>query len=244
MKDHFLSVMSHELRTPLSVVMGYAGMIKEGMLGEINPKQEEALQKVLGRAGDQLDMINEIMQTTQLEARAIRAQYDFLDLRHLLDQLRADYEVRTDKKDVRLIWDYPGAAMPVTTDGAKVRQILQNLINNALKFTERGTVTMRARIVEESSRQKGAENPTPASRVLKWLEFKVADTGIGISSEKHEAIFNKFHQVDSSETRLYGGVGLGLFIVKNLTELLGGEISVESEVGKGTTFTVALPLAE
>ena len=149
--------------------------------------------------------------------------------------------MRGDIKTVSLIWDYPGAAMPVTTDGAKVRQILQNLINNALKFTKKGTVTVRAHIVEESSRRKGAENSTPASHVSKWLEFKVADTGIGIPSEKHEAIFNKFHQVDSSETRLYGGVGLGLYIVKNFTEMLGGEVAVDSNVGNGTTFTVRLP---
>ncbi|OGQ82021.1 MAG: hypothetical protein A3F90_20395 [Deltaproteobacteria bacterium RIFCSPLOWO2_12_FULL_60_19] len=246
-KDEFLSVMSHELRTPLSVIMGYTGMVKEGMLGEINKQQEEALQKVLGRAGDQLDMINEIMQTTQLEAQAITAHHEHFNLRGLLDQLRSDYEVRADKKHVTLSWDYPAASIPITTDGAKLKRILQNLINNALKFTDAGTVAVSARLVEKASHRSDL---TPSASRLsphasaKWVEFKIADTGIGIPKDMHEAVFNKFHQVDSSETRLYGGVGLGLYIVKRFTELLGGKINVESTPGKGSTFTVTLPREE
>jgi signal transduction histidine kinase/DNA-binding response OmpR family regulator len=247
-KNEFLSVMSHELRTPLSVVMGYTGMVKEGMLGEINPKQKEALQKVLARAGDQLAMINEIMQTTQLEARSITAHPEVLDLRVLLDQLKSNYELQGEKVDVKLIWNYPAVPTRITSDGAKLKQILQNLINNALKFTDKGTVAVSARIVGEGIRRKGAEASTRASRLTphasKWVEFKIADMGIGIAKEKHDAIFNKFHQVDSSETRLYGGVGLGLYIVKNFTDLLGGTVEVDSEPGKGSTFTIAIPCAE
>ncbi len=252
-KDEFLSVMSHELRTPLSVVMGYTGLVKDGHLGAVNEQQRQALQKVLGRASYQLDMINEIMQTTQLEAHAIRANNESLDLRDLLDQLRSDYDVRADKKTVRLIWHYPAAAIPVITDGSKLRQILQNLINNALKFTEKGTVSVSAGIRDRGlgvgnlelathssplSQTPDSQSPIPNSR---FIEFRVTDTGVGISKDKYETIFEKFHQVDSSETRLYGGVGLGLYIVKNFTELLGGTIDVESEEGKGSTFTVTLP---
>jgi signal transduction histidine kinase/DNA-binding response OmpR family regulator len=225
-KNEFLSVMSHELRTPLSVVMGYTGLVKDGSLGPVNKQQAEALGKVLSRAGDQLAMINEIMQTTQLEARSITAHPEVLDLRVLLDQLRSNYELRGEKEDVKLIWNYPAVSTEITTDGAKLKQILQNLINNALKFTDKGTVTVSARIVKQGSKQ---------------VEFKVADTGIGIPRDMHDAIFNKFHQVDSSETRLYGGVGLGLYIVTNFTELLGGTVQVESEEGKGATFTVTIP---
>jgi PAS domain S-box-containing protein len=228
-KDEFLSVMSHELRTPLSVVMGYAGMIKEKMLGDINPQQEAALQKMLSRANDQLNLINTIMQTTQLEAKAVSANYEFFDLRDLLDQLKSDYQVHTDKKKVSLIWHYPTAAVPIKSDNSKLKQILQNLINNALKFTDRGSVTVSVRVTL-----------TPNFR---FVEFNVADTGIGISAQQLSLIFGKFHQVDSSETRLYGGVGLGLYIVQNFIDLLGGKIEVESEVGKGSTFTVKIPYA-
>jgi signal transduction histidine kinase/DNA-binding response OmpR family regulator len=245
-KNEFLSVMSHELRTPLSVVMGYTGLVKDGSLGPVNKQQAEALGKVLGRAGDQLSMINEIMQTTQLEARAMSVNHESFDLRDLLDQLRLDYEVRADKQNVRLIWHYPAAGMPITTDGVKLKQILQNLIKNALKFTDEGAVTISVRIVDESSKREETQPSAAVSRLsplpAKSVEFKVQDTGIGIPKEKHETIFNKFHQVDSSETRLYGGVGLGLYIVKNFTELLGGKIKVDSEEGKGSTFTVTVPV--
>jgi signal transduction histidine kinase/DNA-binding response OmpR family regulator len=232
-KNEFLSVMSHELRTPLSVVMGYTGLVMDGSLGKINKRQEEALGKVLGRAGDQLDMINEIMQTTQLESHAITANKESFDLRNLLDKLKSDYEIRADKKDVRLNWHYPAVAMSISTDGAKLKQILQNLINNAIKFTDKGTVTVSAHIVGED---KDA-SPT----VRRYAELKVTDTGIGIPKEMQESIFNKFHQLDSSETRLYGGVGLGLYIAKNFVDLLGGKIEVESEPDKGSTFTVTIP---
>jgi signal transduction histidine kinase len=202
---------------------------------------------VLGRAGDQLAMINEIMQTTRLEARTITAHHEFFDLRDFLDQLRSGYEVRPDKKDVRLVWDYPAAAMPITSDCAKLKQILHNLINNALKFTDEGTVTVSVRVrgQELGVGDQGlgvVSNPQPPIPNPRFIEFRVTDTGIGIPKEMQEAIFNKFHQMDSSETRLYGGVGLGLYIVKNFTDLLGGKVDVESEVGKGTTFTVTIPL--
>ena len=225
-KDEFLSMMSHELRTPLSVVTGYAGLIKDRMLGEINPQQEEALQKVLGRAGEQLNMINDLMQTTQLEARAVAVERQRVDVLDLLDGLRSDYDLRLYKKDVSLIWDYPSGPMPITTDGAKLKQILQNLINNAIKFTDKGNVKIAVEVRSQDSR---------------FIEFKVQDTGVGIPKDQQAAIFGKFYQVDSSETRLYGGVGLGLYIVKNFTDLLGGTIEVESEPGEGTTFTVRLP---
>jgi PAS domain S-box-containing protein len=264
-KNEFLSVMSHELRTPLSVVIGYTGLVRDGSLGAVSKQQKDALQKVLVRAGEQLEMINEIMQTTQLEAHAISASRESFDLRDFLDHLRSDYEIREAKKDVRLIWHYPAAAMPVVTDRSKVKQILHNLINNALKFTEKGTVAVSAHIVEQEVGQQATGNseaslmknsdPSPhVSRrqpvlsgvegplASKWIEFTVKDTGIGIAKEMQQSIFEKFHQGDSSETRLYGGVGLGLYIVKNFTELLGGKMKVESEPGKGSTFTVKIPV--
>jgi signal transduction histidine kinase len=237
-KDEFLSVMSHELRTPLSVIMGYTGMLRDGMLGEINPKQEEALQKVLGRAGDQLNMVNEIMQTTQLESRSVTAGREPVILSGLMEQLRADYQLRSGKPAVKLVWDYPAGPIEITTDSAKLKQILQNLVNNALKFTDDGTVTISARVREGVS-DHNTQHLTPDSR---FVELKVSDTGIGIPPEKLQQIFDKFYQVDSSETRLYGGVGLGLYIVKHFTDLLGGTVSVESEPGKGSTFVVRLLL--
>jgi PAS domain S-box-containing protein len=255
-KEEFLSVMSHELRTPLSVVMGYAGMLKEGILGEVAPRQEEALQKILIRAADQLHMINSIMQTTQLETRVLMPEYHPVNFSELLTHLRGDLDMTRTKKDVALLWDYPLEGMHLVTDSAKVKQILQNLIGNALKFTDRGSVTVSARLVENAGSPPlvaGNQliqdpNLTPSDSDLsspvlqKCLQIKVTDTGIGMSAEQQWSIFDKFFQVDSSETRLYGGVGLGLYIVKTFTELLGGKVGVESRRGAGTTFTVTIPV--
>jgi signal transduction histidine kinase len=229
-KDEFLSVMSHELRTPLSVVMGYAGMIKEKLLGEINPQQEQALQKLLTRATDQLNMINAVMQATQLEAGALALERQLVNLSDLLTRLNQEYESTHDKEQVALIWDYPSEPVPIVSDSGKLRQILLSLISNAVKFTDQGSVAVSMRLTER--------------RGKKWVELKVADTGVGMAEEQISGIFDKFFQVDSSQTRLYGGVGLGLYIVKKFTELLGGIVGVESQPDKGSTFTVTIPVEQ
>lgn len=248
-KDEFLSVMSHEMRTPLSVVTGYVGMLKDRLLGEINPQQEEALRKVFLRAGEQLNMINDVMQTTQLESRLVTVAPEPVSLQELFEQLKADYEARGVRREVRLVWDCRADAAPLITDRAKLRQVLQNLVNNALKFTDKGTVTLTAKVgigaqelgigAASPSETPNSQFPTPNSG--RWVEVQVMDTGVGIPPDQLARVFEKFYQVDSSESRLYEGVGLGLYIVKKFTELLGGQIDVESEVGKGTTFTVRLP---
>ena len=244
-KTEFLSVMSHELRTPLSMVGGYTAMIKDGMMGEVNPQQEAALQKVLNQTAEQLNMINGIMQTTQLETDSIVVERYPVNLSDFLDHLKSDYDLTFDKEGVTLVWDPPPEAVTVLTDAGKLRQILCNLINNAVKFTDRGTVTISARVVTPAPLLPGS----PAGRQGgtgaggKWVEVEVTDTGVGIPEDKLEAVFDKFYQVDSSETRLYGGVGLGLYIVKKFTELLGGTVTARSEPGAGSAFTVTLPLS-
>jgi signal transduction histidine kinase len=253
-KNQFLSVMSHELRTPLSVVGGHAAMIKDGMLGEINPQQQAALQKVVNQTAEQLNMINDIMQATQLESDSIVVERYPVNLSDFLDHLKSDYDFTFDKEGVTLVWDYPPEPVTVVTDAGKLTQILRNLINNAIKFTDKGAVTVSARIIAGSRQQAAGRKQQPAemlpaaSRQLpaggRWVELRVADTGVGIPEDKLEAVFDKFYQVDSSETRLYGGVGLGLYIVKQFTELLGGQVEVESEAGKGSEFTVTIPVTE
>jgi signal transduction histidine kinase len=228
-KDEFLSVMSHELRTPLSVVIGYAGMVKEKMLGEINPQQEEALQKLLLRANDQLNMINAIMQITQLESRALVLERHLVNLSELLTHLESDYALSHTKEQVALKWNYSSDPIAIVTDSGKLKEILVNLINNAIKFTAQGGVTVSMRVTEDQRK--------------KWVAFEIADTGVGIADEHRAAIFDKFYQVDSSETRLYGGAGLGLYIVKHFTEFLGGRVEVSSKPGEGSTFTVMIPYA-
>jgi signal transduction histidine kinase len=224
-KDEFLSVMSHELRTPLNVIAGYAEMTKRGIFGEINAEQQDALGKILGHSKDLLGMIDGILQATKIEAEAVKVAKEEVALGELLNEIKSTYAGSLDK-DLNLRWDYPSELPSVATDGEKLKHILQNLINNAIKFTDRGSITIYVGYLTDSGK----------------VAFQVADTGIGISEEELPFIFEKFHQVDSSTTRTYGGVGLGLFIVKKFTERLGGELSVSSELGKGSTFTVTLPI--
>jgi signal transduction histidine kinase/FixJ family two-component response regulator len=231
-KDEFLSIMSHELRTPLTGVMGYAGMIKDGLLGQINPQQEEALGKIEDRVNDQLGLINNILFATVLEAGEVKVESEEVSLGDLLGELRSNYE-RHINKELTLKWDYRPDLPNIKTDSTKLKQILRNLIDNAIKFTERGQVTISARLIE-NGRQSGQGDEE--------LQFKVVDTGIGISKEHLALIFEKLRQVDSSQTRLHGGAGIGLYIVKKFTEMLGGTVDVESEPAKGSTFTVTLPL--
>ena len=225
-KDEFLSVMSHELRTPLNVVMGYAAMMKDGVLGDVNPKQEDALGKILGRVNDQLAMINNILYATSIEATKIPVERQAVIPADLFHDLESTYFASTLSPDLTLSWDCPPGLPILETDRAKLKQILQNLIDNAIKFTGKGKITLSARHDPETE----------------TVRLRVADTGEGIPADMITAIFEKFRQLDSSETRPYGGVGMGLYIVKKFTEMLGGKIEVESEVGKGSTFTVRLPL--
>jgi PAS domain S-box-containing protein len=223
-KDEFLSVMSHELRTPLNVVVGYTEMIKDGLLGEISPKQETALGKVINCSKDQLSMITNILEATRLQAEPVKAEVQEVNLGSFLEGLRLAYNVPLGK-EVSLNWDYPSDLPAIKTDGKKLKHILQNLIGNAIKFTEKGNVTLSARHVPQASR----------------VDFRVTDTGIGIPEESLPHIFDMFRQIDSSETRAYGGVGLGLYIVKKFTELLGGKVEAECRNGNGSTFTVTIP---
>ncbi len=223
-KDEFLGVMSHELRTPLNVIMGFSSLIRDGMLGEINPEQEEALKKVMSHSTDLLSMLNSILQVTQIGGGNVVAERADVCLSQLLADLESIYELPA-AKDITINWDYPPLPV-VKTDADKLKQILRNLIDNAIKFTKKGQVTVAARFQESQGQ----------------VVFKVSDTGEGIPEEFLPIIFDKFRQLDNSETRMHGGVGLGLYIVKKFTELLGGEISVESEPGKGSVFTVALPV--
>lgn len=241
-KEEFLSVMSHELRTPLNVVMGYAAMVRDGLLGEINPKQEEALSKILGRANDQLAVINNILHATVLETQKITVEMQPVVLGDFINQLKASYEARLDKP-LELKWDCSSPSVVLHTDGPKLKQILQNLIDNAIKFAEKGSVRVSTRVLEPSAiSHQPTQNSKPETQNSQpWVEFTVADTGIGIPRDHLPFVFERFQQVDSSETRTYGGVGLGLYIARKFTEMLGGKVEAESEEGKGSTFTVKIP---
>ena len=223
-KSEFLSVMSHELRTPLNIVMNYAGMMQKGLFGDLNAEQQRALEKVVKHSHELLAMINDILEITRLGAEAVKLERHKLDLGNFLEDVRVSYDTHLNQ-DVKLLWDYPAQLPVLETDAGKLKHILWNLINNALKFTDKGHVTVSARVLPESN----------------TVQFKVSDTGIGIPKNELSSIFEIFHQSDGSSGRTYGGVGLGLHVVKRFTEMLGGSVTVESEENRGSIFTVTLP---
>ena len=222
-KDEFLSIMSHELRTPISLIMGYTTMLTDGAFGETNPDQKSTLAKLVNFSQDLLTMVNSMLYITAVETQLVKAEKRVAFLTDLLDQLRSSYEFRL-SKELILHWDYDSNLPHLTTDSEKLKMILQNLINNAIKFTEKGDVTISARYIPEANAVK----------------FTVADTGIGIPRESLPLIFERFQQLDSSDSRSYEGIGLGLHVVKRFTEILGGTVEVESEPGRGSKFTVTL----
>ncbi|TAJ87199.1 GAF domain-containing protein [bacterium] len=223
-KDEFLGFVSHELKTPVNAVLGYAEMIQERLFGEINPEQVRALGKVIGCSRDLINMINSLLQATQIEAGVVKVEREEVALANLLDDLRSIYSVPLGK-ELTLNWDYPSEFPAIKTDREKLRHVLQNLISNAIKYTDKGNVSISARWLPEA----------------KVVEFRVADTGIGIPGESLPFVFEMFRQVEGSKNGSRGGVGLGLHIVKKFTNLLGGKIDVESEPGRGSTFTVTIP---
>lgn len=223
-KAEFLSVMSHELRTPIAAVIGYTEMIRNKLLGRINQEQEQTLGKIFRNSKDLLSMINSILEASRIESQTVKVEAHEVPLGHFLGELRASYDVPINK-DVTLVWRYPENLPIIRTDGWKLRHIVQNLIDNAVKYTDRGRVTISARHF--------SRNQT--------VEFRVEDTGIGIAQEALPVIFEMFRQENSSSARSYSGVGLGLYIVKTFTDMLGGKIEAKSEQGKGSTFTVTIP---
>ena len=242
-KDEFLGVVSHELRTPINVIMGYTALFKDGVFGEIKAAQEDALIKIARESKDLLTMINTLLSATTLEKEPVAIETQVFSVESLLAELRANYAV-TVPKQLTMHWHYPENLPPLRTDRRKLRQTLDNLIGNAVKFTNHGTVTITARIAagtEQSDTLSSGLKPSAFGTSRLWLEFAVSDTGLGMPPDTLAKIFDKFFQADSSETRSFGGVGMGLFIAKQFAELLGGQITVESTEGKGSTFTLLVP---
>lgn len=226
-KQELLQVLSHELKTPLTVITGFAQALKGEVLGAVNADQSTALTKILRQSETLLEIMNAILETASIETSAAEVRRDEVAVIDLLDELKSNYAETANNSRQSLVWDYTADLPKITTDGAKLKIILRNLINNALKFTEKGEIRVRAR------------HDTKANRV----EFLVKDSGIGIDKAESDLVFHKFWQADAAKIKDHGGMGLGLYIVKEFCELLGGTVSVDSALGQGAEFKVALPVA-
>ena len=226
-KDEFLRAVSSQLKTPLNVITGYTDMFREGLLGTMTPIQEKAIETVARQSKDLHGLINSVLQVSNIEAEPLHLEIHELNIWEFLSEMRLLYDTPL-TKDVKLIWDCPSDFPIVLGDRRKLRHIVENLISNAIKFTEHGSVTVSARYLVGK----------------KMLEIKVADTGPGILEEQISTIFERFRRGEDAETGTpRSGVGLGLYIVKKFLDLLGGKIHVESHTGRGSTFTVQIPAA-
>lgn len=220
-----LDTVSHEFRTPLNLIGGYAQALRDDVFGPLNAEQQGALAKILRQSDNLLHMVNSILDLAQVEAGDLSVQREDIALSLFLREIKVKCDVPPDKP-VSLSWSIEPQLPTIHTDKAKLAIILQNLINNAIKFTDQGEIHISGRVTPDGKR----------------VEFEVVDSGRGIPNEALPFIFEKFRQVNSRSTRSYGGIGLGLHVVKVFTELLGGTITVESEVERGSTFRLSLPL--
>ncbi len=248
-KSEFLANMSHELRTPLNAVIGFSEVLLERMFGELNEKQDEFLQDILSSGRHLLSLINDILDLSKVEAGRVELQLEPFNLPLAMENAMTLVRERANRHGITLTLVVDERLGEFVADERKVRQILLNLLSNAVKFTpDRGRVTVSARQVEGSTSQRvNSAGPIDdsAARPLDggdWVEIAVQDTGIGIAQEDQEAIFEAFHQVRGSPADKREGTGLGLTLARSFVELHGGKIGLQSEVGKGSTFTFTLPV--
>jgi signal transduction histidine kinase/CheY-like chemotaxis protein len=223
-KSEFLANMSHELRTPLNAIIGFTRLVMRRSKDVLAERQYENLDKILISADHLLKLINDILDLSKIEAGRMEVRPVSVPLEALVDQCLRTVEPTVKSERLRLVKALDPALPVLTTDEDKLKQILINLLSNATKFTEAGSVTVTAK--QDADR----------------IAISVADTGIGIPADALELIFEEFRQVDSSTTRKYGGTGLGLSISRHFARLLGGDITVASTIGAGSTFTVTVPI--
>ena len=225
-KSEFLARVSHELRTPLGVIRGYADLLSEPVYGTLSELQTKAVSEIIDSTQRISDMVGELLDEARLAAGAVQLEIKPFSPAEILDDVKEKLSVLADQKKLALTAEIdPGLPAQLVGDPTRINQMVTNLTSNSIKFTRQGEVNIRFYRHDTD----------------KWA-LEVTDTGPGIPKEAHESIFEPFRQADSSIPRIFGGTGLGLSIVKHLTNLMGGKITVQSEVGNGSTFTVILPL--
>nr|WP_181775448.1 HAMP domain-containing protein [Amycolatopsis pittospori] len=236
-KSEFLANMSHELRTPLTSLLILAGVLSQNSTQNLTPKQVEFAKVIQSAGTDLLQLINDILDLSKVEAGKMDIHHEPFPLRQLLDYVGTTFRPLTAEKglDFQVVVE-PNVPELLFTDEQRLRQVLRNLLSNAVKFTEDGSVELRVKLVDTivSPTSDGHES---------LVAFSVIDTGIGIAEENLESIFGAFQQADGTTSRKYGGTGLGLSISREVAYLLGGEIRADSLLGTGSTFTLYLPVA-
>jgi signal transduction histidine kinase len=224
LKSDFLASMSHELRTPLNAVIGYSALLIDGIPGALAPGQLDYVTRSRSAAQHLLSLINDILDLAKIEAGKMPVYVERVVISELIHEVSQQVEPMVSSKHLSFTTEVSDACPRFDTDKTKVKQILLNLLSNAVKFTNKGSVSLSVTCSDG------------------WILLEVSDTGVGIRADEIEAIWEDFRQLDQSRTRSFGGTGLGLSITRRLTQQLGGQVSVRSVFGEGTTFSVRLPL--
>ena len=223
-KTDFLAVMSHELRTPLTAIMGYEELLSDGITGPVTELQRQQLGRINASAHHLLGLIDEILTFARVDIGRERVRWESMSVNHTLSDAAALVEPMASAKNLKLVVNLMSEDQSIQTDGTKLRQMLVNLLSNGIKFTDKGEVDLGCSV------SNGV------------LEVSIADTGVGIAAENIEYVFEPFWQAEQMATRKTGGTGLGLSVTRKLARLLGGDVTVASRIGAGTTFVLTLPM--
>lgn len=246
MKSEFLANVSHELRTPLNAIVGFVDLLREGVYGELAPRQVKPVERIEASANHLRHLVDQVLDLAKMAAGRLEIHTETIDLRPFVLDVASEIESLVSEKGLSLSL-VMGAALPrIRTDPTHLRQILVNLLGNAVKYTNEGGIVIRTRLVDSlpdsgpatTSADRGSYPSTP------WIGIQVIDTGIGIDQADQSRIFEEFEQVDAGPrgNSAERGTGLGLAISRRLAALIGGMVELESELGKGSTFTLWLPV--
>lgn len=226
LKSRFLAYMSHEFRTPIGAIQSIARILQDRVDGPLTEEQEKQVRFIQTTSAEFAEMVNDLLDLAKVEAGRIEVSPDWFEMVDVFSALRGMFKPVIINPDVVLIFEEPQDVPKLFSDDRKLAQILRNFISNALKFTLRGEIRVSAKRLPQD-----------------MVQFAVSDTGIGIAREFHHAIFQDYSQIDSPIQKRLRGTGLGLSLSKRLAELLGGEVALESEAQKGSTFYVTIPIS-
>lgn len=233
MKNEFLANMSHELRTPLNAIIGFSELLKEGVSGELNKKQQEHAGLIYSSGQHLLSLINDILDLSKIEAGKLVLNRSDFDLTHILEHSLTLLREKSNKKHIQLLLQVELVRTSIYADERKIKQILYNLLSNAVKFTNEGGVVKIKAFTTQKVNKEGKE--------IEVMSISVEDNGIGIAEHDLSKLFQPFAQLDGSLNRHYEGTGLGLAMVKRLVELHDGQVEVTSQIGKGSCFSFWIP---
>src|SRR6476469_5252997 len=249
MKNDFLANVSHELRTPLNAIVGFVDLLREGVYGELGPRQVKPVERIEASANHLRHLVDQILDLAKMAAGRLDVHAETLDVRPFILDVASEMESLVNEKNLNLSLVMGGSLPRIRTDPTHLRQILVNLLGNAVKYTDAGSIVVKTRVFSNAEALVQGLPVVVASTcddLSNWLSIQVVDSGIGISKMDQECVFEEFEQVDSgpradSPNR---GTGLGLAISRRLGRLLGGDLLLSSQPGKGSTFTLWLPAPE